>query len=190
MHALSPDGAEPVTQASAPRRLPVARPTTLRGTLLAMVPPAAFALVGWLLWGGLLDGAFLGVMAWFALRFLLVRMVLARPQNRGTALARAGDYARALESFRDSEALWARLPVLDRFRAVLLGTTTRWSYRALAVYNQALCQAQLGRPGEALETLRRLEQLSPGLPEARELRGWLAQVGPQPAPWFDPEELA
>ena len=36
--------------------------------LLAMLPPALFALGGWQLHGGLLPGAAIGVLAWLAVR--------------------------------------------------------------------------------------------------------------------------
>lgn len=189
---------EPTAQVPAGRGPRVLRPTSLAGTLLAMVPPAVCAVAGWLAWGGLLDGAILGVLAWFVLRFVLVRQLLTRHHQRGTRLAREGQWEAALQAYAASEALWAGHPLLDRWRAPLLGTAARWPYRVLALYNQALCLAELQRTDEALALLARVERLSPGLPPARELRAWLAtrqasapvEQPAEGAGWFDPEELA
>lgn len=151
-----------------------ARPSSLPGTLQALIPPAAFALLGWQLWGGLIDGAILGAIAWFLLRLVLVRWGLARQHYAGMAAARRGDWAPALSAFQASQARWDRLPWLDRLRGPLLGSASRLPYRVMALYNQAVCLFFLDRPEEAWTALERLEQSGGLPPEARELRGHLA----------------
>ncbi len=163
------------------------RPSSLAGTISALVPPGVFALAGWLAWGGLLDGALLGVLAWFLLRFVIVRLGLCRHHHRGGRCARAGDWAGALAAYQDSAAFWADHPRLDRWRGPLLGSSVRWPYRVLALYNQALCLSRLDRDDDARAVLDTLGKQAPGLPEARELRGWLDSKGPaggSESDWF------
>ncbi|RME24902.1 MAG: tetratricopeptide repeat protein [Deltaproteobacteria bacterium] len=169
------------------RPVQVARPSSLTGTISALVPPGVFALAGWLAWGGLLDGALLGVLTWLLLRVVIVRLVLTRHHHRGGRCARAGDWAGALAAYRDSAAFWAAHPHLDRWRGPLLGSAVRWPYRVLALYNQALCLSRLHRHDEARALLDTLGRLAPGMAEARELRGWLDRpppTGGSEADWF------
>lgn len=143
--------------------------------LLAMLPPALFALGGWQLHGGLLPGAAIGVLAWLAVRLGPVRAFLLDDHRLALAASQSEDWAAALTAFEASERAWQGRPVLDRWRAPLLGTSGPWTYRSLARFNQAVCLARLGRSDEARQRLLALLRDQPGMVPARELLAHLPE---------------
>ena len=163
-----------MTTPAAPERAPAGAPDAalLRG-LAALIPPAAFTLAGWLAWGGLLDGGAIGLLGWLALRLGPIRLGLLAAHRRGMAASRDQAWEQALAAFRASEARWRTRPLLDRWRAPLLGSTGPWPYLALAGFNQALCLAELGRRDQALTRLDQLLAEHPGMAPARALRAAL-----------------
>jgi hypothetical protein len=142
------------------------------------VPPAAFTLSGWLLWGGLLDGGAIGLLGWLFLRLGPIRMGLLADHREGVALGRDQQWEQALAAFQASEARWRTRPLLDRYRAPLLGATGPWPFVAQAGYNQVLMLLELGRTGEARARLERLLEEQPGMGPARDLRRAFDAPGP------------
>ncbi len=151
--------------------------------LQAMLPPALFALGGWQLHGGLVEGAALGVLGWLAVRLGPVRIFLLADHRVGVAASRTEDWEEALEAFEASERAWRGRGMLDRRRALLLGSSGPWPYLGLARYNQAACLTRLGRSEEARARLVSLLQQQPGMTPARELLSAL------PAPGSDSFQL-
>lgn len=140
----------------------------------ALLPPATFTLAGWLLWGGLLDGGALGLLGWLFLRLGPIRMGLLSDHRLGMACSREQQWEQALRAFQASEARWRTRPLLDRWRAPLLGASGPWPFVAQAGYNQVLTLLELGRTEEARARLARLLEEHPGMGPARALRQALA----------------
>ncbi len=166
----------------------VARVSTVTGTLLSLVVPSLCAVAGWLLWGGLIDGAMLGAGSCVAVRYALLRFGFARHHGKASRAARAEDWQTALQAFEQSQAAWESRPTVDRFRALLLGATIKWPYAVMARYNQVVCLGQLDRLDEARQRLAALRRDVPGLPQAQELEGWLhgrRSAGGGEGGWFE-----
>ncbi|NOY28388.1 MAG: hypothetical protein GXP62_21230 [Oligoflexia bacterium] len=142
--------------------------------MAALLPPGVFALTGWLAWGGLIDGAMIGVTVWLLVRLGPIRLILIRDHRRGMVASRGDSWADALAAFQASEDAWHGRPRLDRWRAPLLGTSGPWPYLVLARYNQALCLVHLDRPDQARSCIDALLHDYPAMSPARELRGALA----------------
>ena len=129
---------------------------------------------GVLLLGEVFHGVMVGASAFLIHRQLIVRGWLLADHNRGVQLARDQKHAAALEAFRASERVWSQRPRLDQWRGLLLASASRWSFRAQARYNQALCLHSLDRPAEAFELVRQQLDHTPHMAEARALFEHLA----------------
>lgn len=133
-------------------------------------------------------GVILGVATFLCYRLFVVQWVFLAAHRRGIRETRAGEYAWALESFRDSQRYFEERPALDRYRTVLMASGMAYPYRELARYNQAYCLAHLGRRQEAEVLLAELLQAHPRMGVARELLR--ALEGTEEAPgqgegWFE-----
>jgi hypothetical protein len=148
------------------------RPVSGAGALLSVVPVAAFCSAGFALGGGE-RGLLLGAAAFLGFRLFVVRRMVLRDHARGVRLTRDGAFEAALSMFARSEAVWAERPRLDRHRALLLGSSVRYPFHALAIFNQAYCLGRLGRRSEALSALDRMDALLPGSALSRSLRDLL-----------------
>jgi len=129
---------------------------------------------------GGVEGVIRGALVCAAGRTVIVRRILSHNRRRGIRQSRRGDFTDALQSFQASEATWTRRQWLDVRRGWLMGSTARWSFLALARYNQAYCLSKLGREVEALEKLDESIDAHPDLILARQLKEMLlAKRGPQ-----------
>lgn len=148
------------------------RPSSGAGALLSVVPVALFCSVGFAL-GGSDRGLLLGAGAFLLFRLLFVRRLLLKDHSQGIRATKAGRFEEALAAFERSEAIWTNRAFLDRHRALLLGSSVRYSFEFLSIFNQAYALGRLSRGEEALAMLDRLEALSPGSALARSLRDLL-----------------
>lgn len=152
--------------ASSPRSRAVRR---RGGTVAAFAVFGAFLLVGILVLGEVFHGVMGGACAFLVHRQLVVRAWLLADHTRGVQLARTGDHLGALAAFEASERAWQRRAVVDRWRAVVLASASRWGFGDQARYNQALCLRALGREDEALAVARSLLATRPDMGVARAL---------------------
>ena len=133
--------------------------------LLLLFCALAATLVGEL-WTGIITGC----MAFIVYRFVFVREILCRFQRKGILLTRDGHWSQALEAFEKSERFWRSLAIIDRSRGILLGSSTRWPFSAMARTNQVTCLAQLNRYEEAIV---RCEEILVDYPEMGHAKGLL-----------------
>ncbi len=163
------------------------RPSSGAGALLSVVPVALFCTVGFALGGGE-RGLIVGAAIFVLFRLTLVRRIVLKDHALGVRLTRVGRFEEALAAFARSEATWQRRPFLDRHRALLLGSSVRYTFLCLSLFNQAYCLGRLGRGDDALAMLDRLEVLAPNSSLARSLRDLLEARGPaDPAPGTAPD---
>ncbi len=151
----------------------VITPVRFASVLLALLPPALFAMVGVAVWDVELGVPF-GLAVYALYRLVVVRRFVCRHHRLGVALTRRGKFEDAINAFHRSEAFWARHGTLDRFRGVILGSGTSHPFHVLAQYNQAYCLSRLGRGAESLELIGRILAKHADMVPARELRDVMA----------------
>lgn len=95
------------------------------------------------------------VLIWFALASALQNLV-PREHRRGMALVKQGDYASAIEHFKNSYDYFTRNTWVDKYRSVVLLSISRISYREMALLNVAFCYSQTGEGEKAKEYYNRV----------------------------------
>ncbi|MCB9778742.1 MAG: hypothetical protein H6742_09285 [Alphaproteobacteria bacterium] len=159
------------------------KPAGLLRRGLALVPPLVLALAVGVGSGHVVAGALSGALGWALLRWVIVTRVVAPDFQRGRSAVAAEQWAEGEAAFAAAQVRWEAAPGLDRWRSLLLGSTGRWPFAAMARYNRAVCLFHLGRTGEALDVIEALLAQAPGMKEARQLRDHLAAIsaaGPSP----------
>ncbi len=98
------------------------------------------------------------VLVWFwgsmgALIYLLASFILRRliPRNhrKGIRCFSSGDYPLAIREFEKSYEFFTRHSWIDRYRYVVVLTSSRASYREMALLNIAYCYGQMGQGEKA-----------------------------------------
>ena len=107
------------------------------------------------------NAALWGAAGYLALS-LALRFAVARDHRRGIALYKKERFASALPCFERSYAFFSRHTWVDRWRFVTLLSSSRISYREMALLNIAFCQAQLGATEDAVQTYERARTAFPG----------------------------
>lgn len=73
-----------------------------------------------------------------------VREIVARHHRQGMRRVHAGDFAGAIPLFERSYEFFSRHLWLDRFRHLLLASSSSISYREMSLVNIAFCYGQIG----------------------------------------------
>ncbi|MBP7275396.1 MAG: hypothetical protein KBA51_04250 [Kiritimatiellae bacterium] len=125
---------------------------------LSVVPQLAImGLIMWLLsMAGVQEAIFFGALAYLALSMSL-RYGVAREHRRGISLFKRKQYADAIPSFERSYDFFSRYRWLDDWRFLTLLSSSRISYREMALLNMAFCHAQAGNGLKAKEFYRRTQ---------------------------------
>lgn len=158
------------------------------GVFTAFGTFAVFILVGILGFGEVFSGLMAGGVAFVIYRQVLVRGWLLADHSRGVQLSMARKHDEALAAFRQSASAWDRRARLDRWRAPLLASASRWGFADQARYNQALCLYELDRGSAAVPILQDLLEREPAMGMARALLEHIESSTPEPAPdpgWGD-----
>lgn len=85
-----------------------------------------------------------------------VRGILTRHHRRGVSRLKAGDFAGAIPSFQAGYDYLARHAWIDRWRYLVLLSSSRMSYREMALCNIAFAYAQLGDGVRSRQTYERV----------------------------------
>lgn len=80
---------------------------------------------------------------WFV-SVLVLRRAFTGPHRRGIRLIKQGDFASAIPAFQESYANMRKRGWIDHYRWFILGSSSRWSYREMALANCAFCFGQVG----------------------------------------------
>ncbi len=113
-----------------------------------MLPQAAvmLALIACAQW--LQVSPYWGIIAYLILSIGL-RSLITRHHRRGMSLIKRGQYAEAIPLFQQSNGFFLQYNWLDRWRYMLLLSSSRTSYREMALVNMAFCYTQIGEGKQA-----------------------------------------
>ncbi len=81
----------------------------------------------------------------------LLRNLVPRNHRKGVRAFKAGDYLQAIAEFDKSYEFFTRHPWIDRYRFLVLLSSSRISYTEMALINAAYCYAQVGDGQKAVE---------------------------------------
>ena len=132
-------------------KVPLVRSTSWLGVVVGVMPLLALMAVGAPLAPDLFP--LLAGAIWLVL-ILIMRHWLTGAHRRAIRLVKAGNFRAAIPAFQDAYDQMCRRPWADRFRWLLLGTASRWTYREIALCNSAFCHGQIG-DGEKMRELYR-----------------------------------
>jgi tetratricopeptide (TPR) repeat protein len=90
----------------------------------------------------------LAIAAYLALAYLL-RFFLAKYHRYGMMFIKRNDFEHAIPYFENSYEYFQEKPWLDRFRIFFLLSSSRISYKEMALVNIAYCYSQLGDGAQA-----------------------------------------
>jgi hypothetical protein len=88
---------------------------------------------------------------------------LARDHRRSIGLIKAGRFSEAIPHCEASAAWFERHDMVDRHRALVMLSSSAWSYREMALANRAFC---LGLSGRGPEAMRAYEEMLLEFPES------------------------
>ena len=104
--------------------------------------------------------AVVGAIAYLTLSFAL-RLLVPRAHRKGIRLFKQERFAEAVPCFKDSYEFFSRHAWIDRWRAITMLSSSRISYREMALVNVAFCLGQSGQQQEAIAKYRRVLQEFP-----------------------------
>ncbi len=110
---------------------------------------------------GFKDFIVVGAVAYLVISFGLRRFI-PRDHRIGVSLFCRGRFADALEHFQRSYEFFTRRRWLDDWRFIALFSSSRISYREMALLNVAYCYGQLGDGARSKEYYERVTQEFPG----------------------------
>lgn len=82
---------------------------------------------------------------------ILLRELVPRNHRKGIRFFKAGDYTRAIDEYRKSYEFFTKHAWIDKYRFLVLFSSSRISYTEMALLNIAYCHAQLGNGAKAIE---------------------------------------
>jgi tetratricopeptide (TPR) repeat protein len=132
-------------------KVPMVRPISILGVVVSVIPLLLILVLNeWLLpnWFPI-SGALLWMFA-----VLLMRRIFTGDHRKGIRLVKSGRFGDAIPLFTEAYSATKRRPWIDRYRWLLLGSASQWSYREMALCNLAFCYGQIG-DGEKMKALYR-----------------------------------
>jgi hypothetical protein len=91
------------------------------------------------------------------------KLWLARDHRRSIGLIKAGRFSEAIPHCEASAAWFERHDLVDRHRALVMLSSSAWSYREMALANRAFC---LGLSGRGPEAMRAYEDMLLEFPQS------------------------
>jgi hypothetical protein len=101
------------------------------------------------------DNPVLAAAVPYFLLSLILSRVIPRHHRAGVSLFRQERFTEAIPRFQESYSFFARHQWLDRWRAIVLLSASRISYREMALLNVAFCLGQTGQRSECLAAYKR-----------------------------------
>ena len=102
-----------------------------------------------------------GTLTYLAIS-LGLRMFIPKDHLQGMKLVKEQKFAEAISSFERSHQFFSTNPWIDKYRFLTLLSSSRMSYREMALCNIAFCYSQIGDGKTAIEYYARTLQEFPG----------------------------
>ena len=147
------------------RRMPTVRETTLWASLPHVVVLSLLCGTALFLTGDRQSALFYGFTAYLVWS-IGGRHWIPRAHRRGVQFTRKKQWAAAQQEFEASYDFFSRNSWIDRLRFLTMLSSSRVSYREMALLNIATCQLQQKRVAEAKATYRAVLGEFPGSPMA------------------------
>lgn len=97
----------------------------------------------------------LGVGLYF-LYSILSRRIISRLHRKGMKLLLKDKYHESIDWFRKSIEFFEKYPWLDKYRSVLMLSSSVWTYREMAMMNIAYAYSQMGEGKLAAESYKKI----------------------------------
>jgi hypothetical protein len=101
------------------------------------------------------DNPFLAAAVPYFLLSLTLSRVIPRHHRAGMNLFKQERFAEAIPKFQESHAFFVKHQWLDRWRAIVLLSAGRITYREMALLNVAFCLGQIGQRTQSLAAYKR-----------------------------------
>lgn len=111
--------------------------------------------------------------------FILLRYLVPRDHRKGIRFYKAGNYPQAVIAFEKSYDFFMRHPWIDRYRFLVLLSSSRLSYTEMALANAAFCYAQMGDGLKAVEYYEKTLRQFPDSELARSGLNMLCALNPE-----------
>jgi tetratricopeptide (TPR) repeat protein len=80
-----------------------------------------------------------------------IRVFIGQDQRKGIQLVHAGAFQKAIEHFKKSYIFFKKHEWVDQYRYIVLLSSSKISFREMALVNIAFCYSQLGNSEKSLE---------------------------------------
>ncbi len=127
---------------------------------LVLIEGLAFVLLGYAIFRDWILGIYVGVLVYLAVAWTL-RLTLQKHHRKGMRLLKAETFEKALVCFQKSEAFFEKHAWIDKYRFITMFSSSAYSYREMALHNQAYAYLRLNCPLDAIAPLEKLAKINP-----------------------------
>lgn len=141
---------------------------------LALFEMLAIYLIWYFILRTTTDALIAAALTYYPLAWLL-RLSLQRHHRAGMRNLKKNNFSEALICFQKSELFFTRHSWIDRYRFITMFASSAYSYREMALQNQAYSLIKLNRIAEAGDVLEKLLAIAPNRDDVshllQEIRG-------------------
>ncbi len=130
------------------------RPVVRQVAWLSLIPQLIFIAIAALILGIFIKpftDALQIALIIYMIAFVLLRNLVPRNHRKGMRYFRSGNYAQAIDEYQKSYAFFTKYAWIDKYRFLVLLSSSRISYTEMALLNIAYCHAQLGNGPKAIK---------------------------------------
>lgn len=123
---------------------------------ISILPQLALFGIILLVWSRFVDREFLllGGLTYFVLSFTL-RTLVPSDHRAGMKLVQQKKFQEAIPRFQKSYAFFSKHLWIDKYRFITLFSSSKMTYREMALVNEAFCYTQIGEGVRAIEIYER-----------------------------------
>lgn len=129
---------------------PVVRQIAWRSVLVQLLLFIILSIVFGIMLRSFINGFDLALILFFVAS-LLLRFLVPQNHRQGVSYYRSGNYAQAISEFEKSYAFFTRHAWIDKYRCIILLSSSKISYTEMALVNIAFCYTQMGDGNKAKE---------------------------------------